>query len=63
MSKLFEGGVGEARGCADVVGVVFGLGRSLDDSDARMGFMRLSERGRALFGDEGRVGQGVIGGK
>ncbi|KAK1925306.1 magnesium transporter [Papiliotrema laurentii] len=26
--------------------------RSIDDSDARMGFMRLSSRGRALFGDD-----------
>ncbi|KAL7423134.1 hypothetical protein Q5752_002434 [Cryptotrichosporon argae] len=25
--------------------------RSIDDADARMGFMRPSERGRALFGD------------
>ena len=28
------------------------LYRSIDDSDSRMGFMRLSARGRALFGDQ-----------
>ncbi|WVQ86710.1 hypothetical protein IAS59_000424 [Cryptococcus gattii] len=25
--------------------------RTIDDSDARMGFMRLSKRGKAIFGD------------
>ncbi|KAK8858437.1 hypothetical protein IAR55_002664 [Kwoniella newhampshirensis] len=29
--------------------------RSIDDADARMGFMRLSKRGKALFGDLDRT--------
>jgi len=32
--------------------------RTIDDSDARMGFMRLSERGKALFGDDAGESKG-----
>lgn len=39
--------------------LVLSVGRTIGDGDARMGFMRLSRRGRILFGDGlGNVGGG-----